>query len=262
MTRRTQKREERAVVGQYLQLRGLTGQLVEGEHPDFTLHTANEVIGLEVTAYHGQTGNVSGQRARQVESSWDALREYSGGFRERHTEFNSLNVRLNFKERRLPPPSRFEAFCCAVADILRRNMNAFSRTYTDLRVEPNADALLDEYLSHITVSVTKAYLDWDWPAYMSGGIGTSDDELLAVVDKKLRTYRAPPAIRTSHLIIYGGGPGLSRIAAPFSAEQLEAFTKLNAALRAGPFAVVAILDLRDFVWTRGAGWQQLGEGRA
>ncbi|GEP62093.1 hypothetical protein [Reyranella soli] len=92
---------------------------------------------------------------------------------------------------------------------------------------------------------------------MNGGIGTRDREMLAAVERKLREYRQPILISESHLVIYGRGPQRTRIASPFSAEQLGRFRSLNTALRAGPFAAAAILGYRDFYWRRAQGWRDL-----
>jgi hypothetical protein len=56
---------------------------------------------------------------------------------------------------------------------------------------------------------------------------------------------------------YGRGPQSTRIASPFSAEQLGRFRSLNSALRAQPFAASAILCYRDFYWRRAHGWRDL-----
>jgi hypothetical protein len=92
---------------------------------------------------------------------------------------------------------------------------------------------------------------------MNGGIGTSDQELHAVIEGKLRSYSAPGGVHETHLVIFGRGPELTRIAAPFSTEHLTTYSTLNRALRDGPFAAAAILCIRDFLWTRAGGWNVL-----
>jgi len=261
MTRESQKREERLVVNHYMRLCGLVGTIEEAEHPDFIVRAEASAIGIEVTAYHGQTGDVAGSRAREVESLWERLEQYSGEFRDSRPELDRLNVMLHFRERRLPPPRDFEAFCSAAAALLLRSPDAHADRYSDLLPDVVKETLLAEYLSHVTVYASKAYLSWSWPAYNSGGIGTSDSEMLGVVEKKLREYQAPAHLNESHLVVYGEGPGLSRVAAPVSAEQLAGFSTLNHSLSRGPFDAFAILGLRDFQWTRSRGWQALGEPR-
>jgi hypothetical protein len=92
---------------------------------------------------------------------------------------------------------------------------------------------------------------------MNGGIGISDEEMLAAVERKLREYQRPDHISESHLVVYGRGPQRTRIASPFLAKQLGRFRSLNSALRAGPFAAASILCYRDFYWRRAQVWRDL-----
>ena len=156
-----------------------------------------------------------------------------------------------------PPKSQFPAFCVAAVVFLQRHRSKASRAYLDIPVDEMTDSTLARYVSKVTIRESKAWLNWYWPAHSGGGVGTSDGELMAVFNKKVVGYRPPIGLIASHLVVYGGGPGLSRIAAPFSAEQLENFPMVNEALCAGPFDEVAILDLRDFLWVKGAGWAKL-----
>jgi hypothetical protein len=95
---------------------------------------------------------------------------------------------------------------------------------------------------------------------MNGGIGTSDQELHAVIEGKLRSYNRPVGVSETHLVICGRGPELTRIAAPFSTKHLATYSTLNRALRDGPFAAAAILCIRDFVWTKTHAWRVLPKG--
>lgn len=116
--------------------------------------------------------------------------------------------------------------------------------------------LLADYLMGVELLLGRRYWShWEWPGYMSGGVGTTDNELHAVVAPKLADYNAPAWINSSHLVIVGGGPALTRIAAPFSAQHLSKYSKLNQALKDGPFDTVAILCLRDFIWSNVEGWK-------
>lgn len=252
MTRDSQKQEERAVADQYLRLRGIIGTVEASEHPDFLVTTAGGILGLEVTAYGHPVG-------REVESTWEGLLEFASTFRDGFPEINHLNVWLNFRLKYLPPRSQFPAFCEAVVVFLKRNKERATRSYLNIPVDPELDPLLARYVSKVTIRLGKIRMDWYWPSHSGGGVGTSDEELLAAVSKKLSTYQEPADVTESHLVVYGGGPGLSRIAAPWSTEQLEGFPLVNAALAAGPFEVVAVLDLRDFLWTRGKGWSTLAK---
>lgn len=258
MTRTSQKKEEWAVADRYTRLRGIVGTVEASERPDFLVTTPAGTLGIEVTAYHANLGSDGGSAGREVESAWEALLEFAAVYREQFPEINRLNCWLNFRSHRLPSRSQFEPFCAAVVALLQRNRSRATRAYLDIPVNAEADGILARYVSKVTIREAKAWLDWYWPAHSGGGVGTSDHELMAVLGKKLGSYRPPSGLIESHLVIYGGGPGLSRIAAPFSTEQLEGFPMVNEALAAGPFSDVAILDLRDFLWTRAKGWSKLG----
>jgi hypothetical protein len=248
MTRQSQKDEERFYAETYLRLLGIDGSLIAGESPDFQIRCASETIGLEVTSYH------EGGRRREVEASWEKLLEYSARFREAHTDLNKISVRFYFRAMQLPSPRQFEPFCIAVAEILRRHAPRFSRTTTTIRLDKET-AVLARYLQSIDARAVNFYAPWRWSAYNFGGVGTTDDELVAVIARKLKPYPARP--KQLHLLIHGGSPALSRIAAP-RLEHLERFDKVNSTLRDGPFDTVAILDLRNFVWTRSTGWRPIG----
>lgn len=257
MTRESQKREEKTVVDHYLDIRGIQGTLVASERPDFLVTTASGMLGVEVTAYHGNVGKDGGSKGREVESTWEALLEFAATCRQRFPDVNRLNVWLNFRTRRVPPRTEFEPFCSSVVAFLQRNRERVTSRYLDIRVDEASDGLLARYVSRVTVKESKAWVNWYWPAHNGGGVGTSDHELMAVVSRKVESYKPPHGLLASHLVIYGGGPGLSRIAAPYSAEQLDRFPMVSAALTSGPFDEVAILDLRNFIWVRGKGWRKL-----
>jgi hypothetical protein len=161
----------------------------------------------------------------------------------------------------MPPTQSFEAFCEALAARLRQHGDLARRgEWRTLRIDEASDPLLSAYLSQIEIYGVTHYSDWEWPALMNGGIGTSDEELHGVINRKLRTYSAPTGVDESHLVIFGRGPERTRIIAPFSVEHLEDFSELNSALREGPFAAAAILCLRDYFWTKNDGWKALPKG--
>jgi hypothetical protein len=191
-------------------------------------------LGVEVISY-GTSGG------RQVASAWAALQEYSDQFRERHPDLRRFGVRLHCRSHRMPPPRAFEPFCEAVAAQLRRNTDLPARgKWRTVHIDPT-EPVVGKYLSRIEVYGVTFYSQWEWPASISGGIGTSDEELHAVIERKLRSYRAPAGIDETHLVIFGRGPELTCIAAPFSAEIPATYSDLNTALSKGPFAAAAIL---------------------
>lgn len=250
MTRLTQKAEERFYAAEYIRRRCIEGQMSEGEHPDFIVQTTSGALGIEVVSY----GN---RRGREVDAAWDALIDQATEFRERHPDLNRYGAQLHFRTYRMPPPRDHESFCDAIAALLRTNTDLSARgEWRTLRIDP-ADPILGRHLSHIDVYGVNFYSEWKWPTLMNGGIGTSDEEMLAAVERKLSEYRQPDHVSESHLVVYGRGPQRTRIASLFSAEHLERFPSLNAALHAGPFKAAAVLCLRDFYWTKTNGWRDL-----
>ena len=259
MTRQSQKDEERFYAETYMRLLAIDGSLIAGESPDFQIRCASETIGLEVTSYH------EGGRRREVEASWEKLLEYSARFREAHTDLNKISARFYLRAMlhpsprefamRLPSRREFEPFCVAVAKVLRRHAPCLSRTTKTIRLDKETP-VLGRYLESIDARAVNSHAPWRWSAYNFGGVGTTDEELLVVIARKL-PYRAPVGVDQSHLLIYGGSQGLSRIAAPHL-ENLKRFDKVNSTLRDGPFDTVGILDLRNFVWTRSDGWRPIG----
>jgi hypothetical protein len=251
MTRQAQTDEERFYASEYLARRGIRGSIEDSERPDFLVHTSAGIVGVEVISYGANSG-------RQVDAAWEELVEYSSKFRETNTDLSRFGVRLNFLSYRMPPRKSFGAFCEAVAARLRQNVDLAARgEWRTLHIDEASDPLLAAYLSQIEIYGVTCYSDWQWPALMNGGIGTSDEELQGVIARKLRSYTAPAGVDESHLVIVGRGPARTRIIAPFSAEHLEDFSELNSALREGPFAAAAILCIRDFFWMKAEGWRDL-----
>lgn len=250
MTRQSQKDEERFYATEYVRRRAIEGQVCESEHPDFVVQTSGGVLGVEVVSYGDRKG-------REVDAAWDVLIDHATEFRERHPNLNRFGANLHFRSYRMPPPRDHEAFCKAVGELLCKNADLAPRgEWRTLRIDP-ADETLGGHLSHIEVYGVNFYSEWQWPMLMNGGIGTSDDEMVAAVERKLSEYRQPAHISESHLVLYGRGPQRTRIIAPISAKHLASFPALNAALRQGPFVAAAVLCLRDYFWTRADGWKDL-----
>jgi hypothetical protein len=255
MTRQTQKDEERFYADEYIRRRGVEGRLCESEHLDFVAQASDLALGVEVVSYGDRKG-------REVDAAWDVLIDHATEFRERHPDLNRFGADLHFRNYRMPSPRDYEGFCTAIAALLRENADLPPRSAHAprpermLRIDPG-DVILGRHLSGICVYGVNFYSSWQWPALINGGIGTSDEEMLAAVERKLREYRQPEHISESHLVVYGRGSQRTRIAAPFSAEQLDSFLSLNSALRASSFTAAAILCYRDFYWTRASGWADL-----
>jgi len=250
MTRQTQKAEERFYAEEYIRRRGIQGQIVDSERPDFVIRTSGDSIGVEVVSY-------GDRRGREVDAAWDVLIDHAAEFRERNVDLDRFGARLHFRNYRMPPPRDYEAFCEAIAILLRTNTDLPARgQWRTLRIDPT-EPLLGRHLSQIEIYGVNFWSEWEWPTLMNGGIGTSDNEMLAAVGRKLEEYRQPDHIGESHLVVYGRGPQRTRIAAPISAEHLANFYAFNTGLQAGPFSAFAILCLRDFYWTKAEGWRDL-----
>lgn len=255
MTRSSKKEREKFYAAQWLLRRRIKARLEDSEHPDFVVRLSGETLGIEIIEYHSGVMRRGGSRGRQVEAAWEALQDYSDMFRERNLDIDHVDVRLHFKAYRMPPRRLFESFCSGVADLIREATGLIEGVRHTIKMKPELHPLLADYLDGIEFFGGRYWSHWEWPAYMNGAIGTSEEELHAVVASKLATYRAPSEIDSSHLVIVGGGPARTRIAAPISAQHLSTYSMLNEQLNDGPFASVAILCLRDFIWTRADGWK-------
>ena len=215
-----QKEEERFYAAEYIRRRGIQGHATEGEHPDFVVSTPLGQVGIEVVSY----GDSKGSRSRRC---MGCATDSTAEFRQRNPDLNRFGARLCFRNYHMPPTRRYEQFCEAVAALLRKQVDLPARgKWRTVRIN-EADAVLGLHLSHIEVYGVTFYSDWEWPNLMNGGIGTSDEEMLAAIDRKLREYHEPSHIKESHLVVYGRGPQRTRIAAPFSAEQLDSFPSLE-----------------------------------
>ena len=250
MTRKSQKSEERFYAEEYIRRRGIEGKIVEGERPDFVVHTSEGDVGVEVVSY-------GDRRGREVDAAWDSLIDHTAEFRQRNADLNRFGVRLHFRNYRMPSPRDYDGFCEAIAALLRKNTDLPVRgQWRTLPIDP-AEPTLGRHLSRVEIYGVKFWSEWEWPTLMNGGIGTSDDEMLSAIERKLEQYRQPDHIGESHLVVYGRGPQRTRIAAPISAEHLASLPAFNAGLRAGPFSAFAILCFRDFYWTKNTGWRDL-----
>lgn len=257
MTRPEQKREERAAVEQYLQATGFEGEVEDGaDPPDFILTTDHKKVALEVTGYHQPLKTSEGHTRREVEAAWTEVRKYVVSYRERNSALGKLSVRLEFLRLSVPRTKEIASFVEAVtAEIVSNRAAINEKTYRVLIEESDAP-ILKKYLKCIRVREVDCYMEWDWN-HDFAGVGTSDDEMMLAIGKKLTDYRRPEGVDENHLIVAGWGGHLSQVAAPMHEQELASFKNLNQALEASAFDCVAILCFRDFVWRRGLGWEPL-----
>jgi hypothetical protein len=106
----------------------------------------------------------------------------------------------------MPSARSFEEFCDAVARLIRQHGDGIPEDakltwrlpLTSTSCWPATGMQLIKCRTH--------WEEWQWPALLSGHVGTSEDELAAVVAGKLQRYRAPPHLTSSHLVVVGAGP--------------------------------------------------------
>lgn len=258
MTRISQKEKERGILDAYF--RAAETQYViqeEREHPDFIVLAEGRRFGVEIIEYHVPQMENGGFTRRQVESGWERLREYVVEFRETHSEIDGLSVWLEFRSMRVPSTREVPGFVDAVAaEVAGLSSDVGPDEHHYHKVCSDSPAILQQYLSSIRIRVVSCYMEWDWN-HSAGSVGTSDEEMLAVLEPKLSGYRAPDGIDSSHLVVAGWGGRMSEIISPLCVEQFAHFHGLNDALHKGPFDAVAILCFMNLIWERGKGWREL-----
>ena len=257
MTRSSQKQDERKILDAYLEARGLTGVVCDGpDPPDFLVKIDGSVFGFEVTEYHQPQTTASGHTRCQVEDAWDQLRQDEIGRREVRPELKNLNVLLNFADLRVPAGSEFQVFVAAAWAKIAEVRSPIGPEFTVIEIGSTSEPILQEYLRTIDVRAANCLMEWAWN-YSVDSVGVSDEELLAIIKLKIKSWRTRPDIASNRLIVAGFPSRLSQYAAPISATQLNAFLQLNVALKAGSFDEVALLDMENFVWDKTHGWREM-----
>ena len=254
MTTRGQKDAERRILRAYMEARGIEGDVRDGpEPPDFVISVAGQTIGIEVIEYHQPERTGHGHTRREVEASWEAIRAFVRNFRETSRELDELSVLLTFKELHVPSRREIASFVRGVVDEIGVARPRISERFTYIRVGDTSPTVLRTYLRDIRVRECKCYMEWDWN-HSFGGVGTSDDDMLSVIGRKLSKYAPPVSINTSRLVVTTDGVHISEVGAPFSVEQLQTFSELNMAIEASAFDEVFLYGYRAFKWTRDDGW--------
>lgn len=249
------------MVQAYMDLVSLSGSLIAGgEPPDFVIQSQTGAIAVEVLEYHLPHRTAAGHTRREVESSWQALRDFVVEYRQKYPELDRLHVVLEFAGLLVPRKSELAAFVDAVRCLIMPTVKA-ARVAGDqgrkkVKVGDGQPTILRRYLTAVEVRLCQAYLEWDWN-HEFARVGTSDDEMADVLSRKIATYRPVDGIAQNVLIVGGWRGLLSEVIAPMGAWQFAGFTRLNAMLASGPFDQVAILCTRDLLWERGAGWRDL-----
>lgn len=262
LTRVEQKREERAILDAYLRLTRQGGIVEDGpEPPDFLLCTESKRIAVEVTGYHQPLRTVEGHTRREVEAAWEQIREHVVSYREDKPALDGLSVRLEFLSLAVPKTKEIAGFVQAVSDKITAAGDAIGKQTRRFGIDETDVPILRKYLKCFRVRFVECYMEWDWN-HDFAGIGTSDEEMMLAIGKKLAEYKPPANVDESHLIVAGWGGHLSEVAAPIHEMQLNSFRNLSKALEASAFDCVAILCFRDFIWCRGIGWQPLAQPKS
>jgi hypothetical protein len=178
-------------------------------------------------------------------------------FREDKRVLDGLSVRLGFHALAVPSTKDIPLFVEAVMRKIVAARDGIERAFRYLPIADTDPPILKQYLKDIRVRVVDCYMEWDWN-HDFAGIGTSDQEMMLAVGRKLTGYHPATGFDEHHLAIGGWNGELSQVAAPMHEEELNSFVEFNQALEKSQFDQVAILDFRDFIWRRGIGWKPLG----
>lgn len=257
MTRDSQKDHERLILEEYLRVRGLSADESEPrEPPDFALKFGDEHVAVEVLEYFEPNVSGFGFSKKQVEETWEALKAYVRDFRETNNSLEGLSVSLEFKSYRLPAKRELPQFVSGIITQIESNREVIDDDFRYLNVDAGR-SFIGEYIKNICVRDVGIYMEWDWN-FSIGSVGANEYDLLAATERKLVEYQRRSEFSEHHLVIAGwGGPGLSNIIAPLSAEQFNNYATLNERLKFGPFDVAAILCLKNLIWEKGRGWCEL-----
>jgi hypothetical protein len=258
VTRAIQKNTELRIVEFYLKARDIVGVIRDGtEPPDFFADTSVGTIAIEVTTYHQQQANPQGHQRRVVEAAWEKIKGRISDKRENYPALKRIHVRLEFLDNLVPSTKETEEFIEALFKLVVSKLPQVNRDRIRIRMSPSDSPILHRYLSMITIREANSYTEWDWN-HDFGGIGTNDDELLAVVGPKLKSYKRPVEAVEHHLVVAGDGTRISEVLSIKFVEQFADFTTLNAAIQNGPFDAVALLGMdNSYIWTLNSGWRKL-----
>ncbi len=141
------------------------------------------------------------------------------------------------------------------AEVERRRSD-LSKQFTTIQINDQHPEVLRLYLKKIIVQVVNCYVDWDWN-HSSGFVGTSEDELIDCLRKKLRRNFSDE-FDEIHLVVYGSGPTVGSYIGYISPGMLNSWDSLNAALDQSTYDIVAILNYGEScIWRRCQGWSDL-----
>jgi len=247
------KARERSILEFYLKLVGLAGDIQARERPDFVVIAGAESIGVEITEYHQPRYPGSVFPRKVVEAEWERLRAAVVEYRKATSALDELSVLLSFVELAIPPSRQHLEFIEAVHAEIEGVRADLSERRTSIRIGAKHPPILRQYLSRIEVRMVGCYMEWDWN-HMVAGVGTSDDELVGILQPKLGLKR-PAGVNELHLVMAGDGPSGASYIGFLSREWLNTWDNLNSALDQSDYDFVAILNYEEGCrWQRSRGW--------
>lgn len=256
MTTAGQKQRERQILDLYLQVIGINGGVSPSESPDFIIEIGARKFGVEITEYHQPTYPNQNFSRTLVEADWQKLRESVVTYRGSHSGLENLSVLLSFTELSVPRRNQRQEFIQAVHQQIEHVKPQLTQRFLTIRIDQEQPDILKQHLRKIDVCLANCYLEWDWN-HAVAAVGTSEDELIAILRNKLTASR-PKDIDELHLIIAGDGPTGGSYIGYIHPELLQGWGILNNQLEQSIYDAIAILSYRDScLWRRGSGWSPL-----
>jgi hypothetical protein len=249
------KGRERAILDFYLKMVGIKGDVEAGERPDFVVTSGERKIGIEITEYHQPKSEGESFPRRTVEAEWQKLRKAVVEYRETNADLDNLCVRLTFRGMEVPPERRHADFIAEIHALIQEVQEQAGEK-VKIKITDRHAPLLKQYLSRIAVRNVGCYMEWDWN-HDFGGVGTSDAELLALLERKL-AFERPSELTELHLVVAGDGQSVATYIGFLTPELLGGFASLNEALDRSAYTAVTILNYEESCrWQKDKGWSLL-----
>lgn len=247
------KTRERSILEFYLKTVGIAGEIQMRERPDFIVIAGTKSIGVEITEYHQPQHPGDAYPRKVVEAEWEKLRAAVVAYRKTTSALNQLSVVLSFVDLSVPPSRQHLEFIQAVHAAIEGVRAGLSERRTLIRIRNDHPPILRKHLSRIDVREVGCYMEWDWN-HMVAAVGTSDDELVGILQPKLGLKR-PVGVSELHLVMAGDGSSGASYIGFLSPDWLNTWANLNAALGQTDYDFVAILNYEEGCrWQRSQGW--------
>ena len=244
------KKDERKYLDAFLQLRGIVpGTIDPGESPDFIMSYKGKQIGLEITEYHSST--FIGFPRRAVESEWEKLQGLIMAEVKKHDELKHTSGILFFKSLKVPSSLEQHLFVEELIKIsikmVQLNINEYIPDY--------CYPLLKKYLENFSLENTRCYIVWDWN-HDAGSVGITEDELLGIIDTKIKKASKYQKVDELWLIIISSYR-ISQSAGILFPETLNDFRRVESRLKDSSFRKIYIYQYMlncAFEWP---GWSKI-----